>query len=73
MFLAAQRQHLCDIGNDLDKHRPALIVMEATGKYHLLAFQTLSRAGYIVSVVNIKRFHLIVSVVRPVIPPFSDR
>ena len=61
VFLAAQHQHRCDIGNDLAKQRPALIVMEATGKYHLLAFQTLSQAGYIVSVVNGKTSHAFAS------------
>lgn len=53
--VANRRDGLKRLKRDLAGHPVALVVMEATGKYHRLAQRSLSDSGFAVSVVNPRR------------------
>src|SRR4029079_11912038 len=52
LSLANTNEDLKRLKRELKKHEVALVVVEATGKYHWLAHRVLSAAGYRVAQVN---------------------
>lgn len=63
LHLTNTREGLQALKRDLAGMPVALIVMEATGKYHRLAQRTLDEAGLAVAVVNPLRSHLFAEVI----------
>lgn len=56
--VANHRDGISRLKRELADHRVALVVMEATGKYHRLAHRSLSQSGFAVAVVNPLRSRL---------------
>ncbi len=56
--VANSREGLKQLKRELAPLKPALVVMEATGKYHREAHRTLSAAGFAVAVINPLRSRL---------------
>lgn len=56
--IANDRNGLKRLKRELARHQVALVVMEATAKYHRLAHRSLSQAGFAVAVVNPLRARL---------------
>ena len=60
--VANDRDGLKRLKRELARHPAALVVMEATAKYHRLAHRQLSQAGFAVAVVNPLRARLFAEV-----------